>query len=201
MAAPGTVGNLVNEPCWVLLGSAIGTLTLLGYTAKGSDVVVTPGLNWIPQMAAQTGEMPLEMYENGQTMEVTVDFAEVVNWDLWQELFLAGEKQEDQATPPDNRFTSHKIADVSLVGRKGTDSAQILLLRPVELYADTTTETVRDFVIPQAVCTNLGDIPFGIETPQTVSATFTAIGDPSATDGAMLWYRGLTTADTAWAAA
>jgi hypothetical protein len=45
-----------------------------------------------------------------------------------------------------------------------------------------------------AVCTNVSEIPFGIETPQTVTATFTAIGNPAATDGAKLWYRGLTTA-------
>ena len=196
----GTVSNLVNEPVWVLVGADIDSLAALGYTAKGSDVTITPGQNWIPQMAAQTGEMPLELYDNGQTLEVSVDFAEVVNWDLWPELFLSGEKQLDQATPPDNRFTSHQIADVTLVGRKGTSVDQFLVLRPVELYADAATETVRDFVVPMAVCTNVAEIPFGIETPQTITATFTAIGNPAASDGSVLWHRGLTTADTTWAA-
>jgi hypothetical protein len=190
---PGTATNVVNEPVWVLYGDAIGSLTNLGYTAKGSDVTVNIGQNWIPQMVAQTGEMPIEMYDNGQTIEVTIEFAEVVNWDLWPEVFSMSEKQDDDTTATWDRIVSHSESAVSLVGTKGTDNAKMLVLRPIELYTDATTETARDFVIPQAVCTNVGEIPFGIDNPQILPVTFTGIGDPAASDGEVLWYRGRTT--------
>ena len=187
MAEVGTATNAVNEPVWVLIGSAIGSLTVLGYTAEGSDVSVNIGQNWIPRTHAQTGQMPTDFYDGGQTIEVTVDFDEVVNWDLWPEAFQMGEKQVDTDTVPANRFTSHKIAAVTLAGTAASTLSQILVLRPTALYVDATTETVRDFVVPKAFCSNVGEIPFGLESPNILPVTFSGIGDPAATDGAFLW--------------
>ena len=198
----GTVANLVNEPVWVLAGAGMDSLALLGYTAKGSDVTVNIGQNWVPKHAHQTGELVLDMYDNGQTCEITVDFAEVLDIDLWIALFSAGQQQDDTDSPINERFTSHKIADVSLVGRSALTVDQFICLRPIRLYADAATETAGDFVIPQGVCTNVGEFLYGIETQQSMPATFTAIADPAAADGTVLWYKGLTTEGAgAWAAA
>jgi hypothetical protein len=175
-------------------------MTALGYTAEGSDVTVNIGQNWIPRTHHQTGQMPTNFYDGGQTIEVTIDFDEIVNWDLWAEVFKIGEKQVDSGCSENVRFTGHASSPL-LSGTAATSLDQFLILRPTALYTDADTETARDFVIPRAIPTNLGDIPFGLETPNIVPVTFMGIGDPSATDGSVLWYRGLTTPITAWGAA
>jgi hypothetical protein len=129
-----------------------------------------------------------------------VEFAEVVNWDLWAEVFKMGEKQTDVSTPPETRFTSHsESATTILAGTKGTSLAQMLVLRPATDWTDAATETDRDFVIPLALCTNVDAIPFGAETPMILPVTFEGIGNPDASDGEVLWHRGRVTGT--WAAA
>jgi hypothetical protein len=196
MALPGTASNRIHEPVWVLIGADEDNLTNLGYCNTG-DVTVDIGQNWVVSTSAQTGEMPLDFYDNGQTIEVTCEFQEVINWDLWAEAFLMGSTQTNTETPQDTRFTSHD-EDVTgaLVGQSGLALAQMLVLRPVALYTDTSTQTERDFVVVQALCTNVGSIPFGVATPQVLPLTFSGIADMSATDGAVLWYRGKT--DGTW---
>ena len=196
----GSVANLIHEPVWVLLGVDEDTLANLGYINTG-DVTVTPGINYVDQMTHQTGALIVQKYENGQTLEITLEFAEIINWDVWAAAFRMGEEQEDAASPPLSRFASHTIAGGADVGTKGTTKAQMLVLRPMALYVDDATETARDFVVPQALCTNVDSIPFGIETPHILPVTFEAIGDPSATDGSVLWHYGPTTPTTDWVVA
>jgi hypothetical protein len=170
-------------------------MTALGYTGEDGGVSVNITQEWVPRTVAQCGVMPVEMYGNGQTIEVTVDLAEVVNWDLWANAFRMGEKQADGTTPTAiNRFVSHDADATVLVGETGTSLDQYLILRPTALWVDADTTTVRDFVVPQAICTNVGEIPFGVETPQILPLTFMGIGNPAASDGEVLWYRGHTTA-------
>jgi hypothetical protein len=198
---PGTVSNTKNEPVWVLVGSAMNSLTNLGYVNTG-DVNINIGQNWIDATFHQTGAMPLEGYDNGQTIEVTLEFSEICNWDLWAEVLKMGEKQVDSSCSSNVRFASHSEATaVVLAGTTATSLTQFLCLRPAALYADTSTETARDFVVPQALCVSIDSIPFNTETPNILPVTFRGYGNPAASDGEILWYRGLTTATGTWGAA
>jgi hypothetical protein len=199
--AEGTVSNTKHEPVWVLVGADTANLTNLGYVNSG-DVSINIGQNWVDATFHQTGAMPLEGYDNGQTCEVTVEFAEICNWDLWAEVFKMGEKQEDSGCASNIRFASHsESTSAVMAGTTATSLTQVLVLRPAALYTNATTETVRDFVIPQALCVSVDSIPFNTETPNILPVTFRAYGNTDASDGQVLWYRGLTTApDTAWVA-
>lgn len=185
----------------MLVGETMDALTNLGYVNTG-DVNVNIGQNWVDVTFHQTGAMVVEGYDNGQTIEATVEFSEICNWDLWAELFKMGEKQEDSGCASHVRFAGHSSsASAVLAGTTATSLTQYLCFRPVSLYSDATTETVRDFVIPQALCVNTDTIPFNTETPNILPVTFRGYGNPGAGNGEILYYRGLTTApDTAWVA-
>lgn len=197
---PGTSTNVVNEAVWVLKGADMDNLTALGYTAKGSDVTLNINENIVDQLVAQMGETPIDGYFNGTTAEITVDFAELVNWNLWPEILVNGELQYNDETPPDNRYASNRIADTTFVGRKCSSVWEYLVLRPIELYTDPTTETVRDWVFPRVVAVNTDSITFGIESPQVAPVTFRAYGDDTATDGANVFYRGKFVDAATWTA-
>ncbi len=199
--ADGTVSNTKNEPVWVLVGADIDNLTNLGYVNSG-DVSINIGQNWIDATFHQTGAMPLEGYDNGQTIEVTVEFSEICNWDLWPEAFKVGEKQVDSSCSSNVRFTSHSEATAAVMaGTTATSLTQYLCLRPAALYAAAATETVRDFVVPQALCVSVDSIPFNTETPNILPVTFRGYGNTDASDGEILWYRGLSTPVGTWGAA
>lgn len=196
-----TVSNTKNEPVWVLLGADMDNLTNMGYVNTG-DVTITPGQNWIDATFHQTGAMPLEGYDNGKTLEVTVEFAEICNWDLWAEVFKMGEKQVDSSCTANLRFASHSgSSSVVLAGTTATSLTQYLVLRPAALYVSAAADTVRDFVVPQALCVSVDAIPFNTETPNILPVTFRAYGNPAASDGEVLWYRGATTSVGSWGAA
>ena len=197
----GVLSYTKNEPVWVLVGQTYDALTNLGYVNTG-DVNINIGKNWVDATFHQTGAMPLEGYDNGQTIEVTVEFSEICNWDLWAELFKTGEKQVDDGCSSNVRFTSHASASgTPMTGTTATTLTQMLFLRPVALYADASTETERDFVIPRALCVSIDTIPFNTETPNILPVTFRGYGDPGAANGEALYYRGLTTSIGAWGAA
>jgi len=197
---PGLVAYTKNEPVWVLVGADIDNLTNLGYVNTG-DVNINIGQNWVDATFHQTGAMPMEGYDNGQTIEVTVEFSEICNWDLWAEVFKIGEKQEDSGCASNIRFTGHgESAALVFAGTTATSLAQYLCLRPAALYVDATTQTVRDFVIPRALAVAVDTIPFNTETPNILPVTFRGYANPMASDGEILWYRGMSTPDTAWVA-
>lgn len=201
---PGTVSYLNHEPVSVLFGAAIGSLTNLGFCAEG-DITVTVPTEWVPQMTHQTGAATVEAYYKGGTPTIDVTFSEINNWDLWETVFMAAEKQRDTATPPNTRVAGLEIAKSlagNYIGHKATSVAKFLVLRPVQLYVSAVAETARDWVFPKSFCSNVAAIPFGVDTPNAFTATFTALFDSAIVDGANQWTRGLKTAlSGAWVAA
>jgi hypothetical protein len=194
---PGTVSYINNEPVWVVYNTV-----LLGLTEPGGCTVnITPGYEM--RTAEQTGDSPIDAIFTGVTATVDVTLSEIDNEDNWVVAFPHAEKQEDTSTPPSIRVAGNSTtATTPYVGQKATSIDAPLILRPQSEYTDVSTEETGDLVFPTAFCNNVGEIVFALKSGNTLPLTFTALFDPSATQGENLWYRGLLTeGDGTWAAA
>ncbi len=194
---PGTATYLNHVPSWVILNDV-----LLGFTNDG-DISVNMNQEWVSQFTTQTGANEVQAYNKGGTPTISVDLAEVYNWDNWIAAFPNAEKQVDTDTPVNNRIAGHDAAGTAqYVGQKATTVALQLVIRPVTDYTDETTETGNDFFFPLTYCANVGDIPFGLDTPLSLSLEFRALFNPAASLGQYQWVYGLETEGAgAWVAA
>lgn len=193
---PGTVSYTNNEPMWIVYNS-----TLLGFCGEG-DVTLSIKGEWVDKLSHQTGNYLLDAFWKGERATVTADFSEVDNWDNWAVAFPIGEKQEDTDTPPNNRIVSNSsTANTPYIGARAESHDAKLILRPVALYVDASTETVRDVVLPKAFVREMGDVVYSIDNEELLPITWEALFDPDASSGAHLWFRGLETATGAWSAA
>ncbi len=184
-------------PAWVLFNDV-----LLGFTNEG-DISISMNQEWVSQTVAQAGANEVQAYNKGGTPTISVELAEIYNWDNWIVAFPNAEKQADDATPPANRIAGHSATTTTeYIGQKATSVAQNLVIRPAVDYTDETTETANDFLIPLAYCSSVGDIPFGVDTPMVLPLEFRALFDPAATLGANQWIYGMDADATGtWAAA
>ncbi len=187
---PGTVNYQNHEPVWVAFNDVN-----LGLCAEG-DITVTVPREWVFQNSHQTGGAAIDAYFKGGTPTVQCNFIEINNWDMWEIAFPVGEKQRDSATPPAARGVGLDLASSVLgryVGHHATTYAQRLVLIPEQLYTASSAQTVRDWFFPKAFCSNVGDVLFGVDSPNALNLTFSVLFDPSNQDGGNQFGRGLRT--------
>jgi len=192
----GTATYLNHGPMWVIYNAVN-----LGFLNEG-EVTLTINQDWVDQLCHQTGSHVVQSYFKGEQVDVEASLAEITNLDNWVVAFQTAQKQKDTATPPINRIASGSATTTApYIGTTATSVAKVLILRPVSLYTDASTETAQDFVIPKAFCRNAGAIPHGIDTANVLPLHFSGIFDPAATEGEYLWVRGKLTGTGAWTAA
>lgn len=108
--------------------------------------------------------------------------------------FPTGSKQSDGSSG--TRFSPTLITagtSTPFAGIKASSLAQKLILRPATQYVDASTEKSRDFWVPKAFCSGVGDMIFETDAPQALDMTFQTLFIPTAGEGEHSWIYGLST--------
>jgi len=179
---PGTVGNTVKSPRWVVFNDV-----LLGLT-EDEDITVTPDVTWNDQHHHQTGTHLVQSYFGGVRLTVTVALSEILEYDNWEIAFPFGQEQIDDSTPLDERFSFGKVGSWnagSYVGLTATSIAQELRLIPLGSGATPSTDTATDFVLNTAFCRNASDIMFSVASGSALPLVFEGLMDPATAENGL----------------